>query len=103
MEKHLIGTVAEGYSGELKLNFFRGGIQLSFERGRISNIESWNPNEVWEGDARFPDASFLQLVCGWHRFDRMAESYADCWGTHEAAVLLDCLFPSYHGKVWLLA
>lgn len=103
MEKHLIGTVAEGYSGGLKLNFFRGGIQLSFERGRISNIEPWNPNEVWEGDARFPDASFLQLVCGWHRFHRMAESYADCWGTHEAAVLLDCLFPSYHGKVWLLA
>lgn len=103
LERHLIGTVAEGYSGGLKLNFFRGGIQISFERGRISKIETWHPNEVWEGDARFPDSSFLQLVCGWHRFHKMAESYADCWGTHEAAVLLDCLFPSYHGKVWVLA
>ncbi len=103
LEKHLIGSVAEGYSGELKLNFYRGGIQISFERGRISKIEGWLPNEVWEGDARFPDTSFLQLVCGWHRFHKMAESYADCWGTHEAAVLLDCLFPSYHGKVWVLA
>ena len=28
LEKHLIGTVAEGYSGELKLNFYRSGVHL---------------------------------------------------------------------------
>lgn len=103
LEKNLVGTVAEGYSGELKLNFFRSGIKLVFARGMISEIENWFPSEVWHGDARFPDASFLQLVCGWSRFHEMAESFADCWGTHEASVLLDCLFPPFHGKVWVLA
>lgn len=103
LEEHLVGTVAEGYNGELKLNFFRSGIQLVFDGGRISAIEKWQPGEAWQGDARFPDASFLELVCGWRRFEEMSESFADCWGTHKAAVLLDCLFPPFHGKVWVLA
>jgi Acetyltransferase (GNAT) domain len=103
LENHLVGTVAEGYSGELKLNFFRSGIQLVFEHGRISAIENWQPGEVWQGDARLPDASFLQLVCGWHRFQEIAGNVAECWATHEASVLLDCLFPSFHGKAWVLA
>ena len=103
LESHLVGTVAEGFSGALKLNFFRSGVQLVFVQGRISTIESWWPDEVWQGDARFPEASFLQLVCGWHRFQELAGNFAECWATHEAAVLLDCLFPSFHGKVWVLA
>lgn len=103
LEKHLVGTVAEGYSGILKLNFFRSGIQLVFDRGRISAIENWQPDELWQGDARIPDASFLQLVFGWHRFEEIAENSAECWATYEATVLLDCLFPSFHGKAWVLA
>ncbi len=103
LEGHLVGTVAEGFSGELKLNFFRSGIRLVFERGRISAIENWRPGEVWQGDARLPDASFLQLVCGWHRFEELAGNFAECRATHEASVLLDCLFPPFHGKIWVLA
>jgi len=76
---------------------------LVFDSGRILAIEKWQPGEAWQGDARFPDASFLELVCGWRRFEEMSQSFADCWGTHEAAVLLDCLFPPFHGKVWVLA
>lgn len=103
LEAHLAGTVAEGYSGELKLNFYRSGIRLYFERGRLLTIDNWLPGEVWQGDARFPDASFLQLVCGWRRVHDIAEIFADCWATHEAAVLLDCLFPPCNGKVWVMA
>lgn len=103
LEQHLIGSVAEGYSGELKLNFYRSGIKLVFERGRLTTIENWRPSEVWQGDARFPDSTFLQLLCGWHRFRELSEIFADCWGTHEAAVLLDSLFPPFNGKVWVLA
>ncbi len=103
LEEHLLGTVAEGYTGQLKLSFFRDGVQLDFERGRITNIESWVPKDVLQGDARFPFFSFWQLVCGWRRFNELAESFADCWGTHEAAALLDALFPPFHGKVWVLA
>ena len=103
LEAHLVGTVAQGYSGELKLNFFRSGIRLSFDHGQISTIENWLPSEVWQGDARFPDSSFLQLVCGWRRFQDIADIFADCCGTHDAAVLLDLLFPPFSGKAWVLA
>lgn len=103
LEQHLPGTVAEGYTGQLKVSFFRDGVQLGFERGRITSIERWVPGDVKQGDARFPFFSFWQLVCGWRRFHELTENFADCWGTHEAAVLLDALFPPFHGKVWVLA
>jgi hypothetical protein len=103
LEQNMIGTLADGFNGELKLNFFRSGIRMVFGRGRILAIEKWHPDEVWQGDARLPDACFLQLVCGWHRFQELTETCAECRATHEASVLLDCLFPSFHGKVWVLA
>ena len=103
LEEHLLGTVAEGYSGRLRVSFFRDGIQLHFQRGRIISIESWLPKDLKQGDARFPFFSFWQLVCGWRRFHELTEIFADCSGTHEAAVLLDALFPPFHGKVWVLA
>jgi len=103
LEEHLLGTIAEGYTGQLKLSFFRDGVQVDFERGRITSIESWLPKDILQGDARFPFFSFWQLVCGWRRFQELTETFADCWGTHEAAALLDALFPPFHGKVWVLA
>lgn len=103
LEAHLVGTLAEGYSGVLNLNFYRSGIRMRFERGRILAIENWMPCEVWQGDARFPDSSFLQLVCGWRRFRDISEIFADCCGTHESALLLDSLFPPCTGKVWVMA
>lgn len=103
LEKHLVGSVAEGYSGELKLSFYRGGIRLAFERGGITAIDIWRPDGIWQGDAKLPGSSLLQLVCGWRRFHELAGSFADCWGTHEAEVLLDALFPPFNGKVWVLA
>lgn len=86
LEGHLKGTVAEGYSGELRLNFFRSGIRLEFERGRIKLVENWMPETVSSGDARFPGASFAHLVWGWRRFHQLAECYPDCSATDEAAV-----------------
>jgi hypothetical protein len=103
LEKHLLGTVVEGYSGELRLNFFRSGIRVRFVSGRLLPIEDWKPDEIWEGDARLPESAFLQLVCGWHRFNELSGIFAECWASHEAAILLDCLFPAFHGKVWVLA
>jgi hypothetical protein len=103
LEEHLVGTAAEGYNGELRLNFYRGGLRLAFYRGQITSIENWTPTEMAQGDARFPGLTFVQLVCGWRRFHELAESFPDCWGSSEAAILLDRLFPPFHGKLWLLA
>ena len=103
LEKHLIGTVAEGYTGELKLNFYRTGIHLKFERGCITDIADWHPKDVEEGDAAFPDLTFLQLLCGRCRTEELTLNFVDCWTNGSSpAVLLDCLFPTFAGEIWHL-
>ena len=103
LEKNLVGTVAEGYNGELKLNYYRSGIQLKFNGGKITDISTWSPDSVEDGDARFPDLTFLQLLCGRRRFNELKTNFVDCGGRDEAGVLLDCLFPSFTGNVWCLS
>ena len=103
LEKNLVGTVAEGYNGELKLNRYRSGIQLKFNGGKITNISNWSPDSVEDGDARFPDLTFLQLLYGRRRFNELKSNFVDCDGSDEAGVLLDCLFPSFTGNVWYLS
>ena len=103
LEKNLVGTVAEGYNGELKLNYYRSGIQLKFDGGKITDISDWSPDSVEDGDAQFPDLTFLQLLCGRRRFNELKTNFVDCGGRDEAGVLLDCLFPSFTGNVWCLS
>jgi hypothetical protein len=103
LEEHLVGTVAEGYSGELKLNFFRCGMVLNFNRGHITTVEHWSPAGISDGDVRLPESAFVQLVCGWRRFSELGKSFPECWSAHEAALLMDHLFPPSHDKVWVLA
>ena len=89
-----------GFAHVAVLSFYRSGIHLKFERGKITEISSASPEP---NNARFPDLTFLQLLCGRRRFNELAESFPDCGGTDEAAVLLDCLFPPFTGNVWELA
>lgn len=100
LEKHLIGTVAEGYTGKLKLNFYRSGVHLKFQRGRMTHISNWHADSVEDGDAAFPDLTFLQLLCGRCRTDELAARFVDCWASDTASVLLDCLFPAFTGEIW---
>ena len=102
LEKHLVGTVAEAYTGELKLNFYRSGLRMKFEAGRISEISRWCTDPVEDGDAQFPGMAFWQLLCGRCRSSELTSRFADCSATDRAAVLIDCLFPPFTGEVWAL-
>ena len=102
LEKHLVGTVAEAYSGELQLNFYQSGLRMRFEAGRISDISGWTPDSVEDGDAQFPGMTFWQLICGRCRTNELTLRFADCSATDSAAVLIDCLFPPFAGEVWAL-
>ena len=103
LEKNLVGTVAEGYNSELKLNCYRSGLQLKFSGGKITDISNWSPDLIEDGDARFPDLTFLQLLCGRSRFNELKTNFVDCDGSDEVGVLLDCLFPPFTGNVWYLS
>jgi hypothetical protein len=96
LERNLLGTPAEGYTGEIRVSFYRAGIRFVLERGSLVSIDEWEP--AW-GDARFPDRTFTQLVCGRRRCSELAYAFVDCIVDHEASIVLDAMFPSFTGAV----
>jgi hypothetical protein len=100
LERHINDSAIVGYSGEIRISFYRSGLRLRLEKGRLVNIELWQPSQEQRGEAAFPDLSFLQLVFGYRCFEELEQSYADCWYTDdERRVLLNTLFPKKASSV----
>ncbi len=102
LERRLAGSPLAGYSGDLKITFYRRGLHLVFEQGRLVKIKHWIPEpQGHSGDAAFPEFTFLHLLFGHRTLDALEYAFTDCW-THsdEARVLLQALFPSQPSDVW---
>ncbi|RPI93869.1 MAG: GNAT family N-acetyltransferase [Chloroflexi bacterium] len=99
LEQRLASSIAPGYSGELKISFYRGGMHLLFEKGKIQ-VEAWKPTPAEWGNAAFPDLTFLQILFGYRSFAELHQSFADCWWkTEKDRALIDILFPKKHSHV----
>lgn len=100
LEKRLAESAQAGYTGEIKVNFYRSGLHFRFEEGRIS-VEGWKPERVEEGDAAFPDLTFLQLLFGYRSLEELQHAFPDCSASTDAArALLPILFPKKVSTVW---
>ena len=55
LEKRIGRSIAAGHSREIKISFYRDGLRLVLEKGRLAAIESWKPSPVDEGAIAFPD------------------------------------------------
>jgi GNAT acetyltransferase-like protein len=95
LEKRIAESFIPGHSGEIKLGFYRGGLRMVFERGKLVTAENWNTTPSVEGDAAFPNLTFLELLFGYRKLDELAAAYADCWydNRDEVRILLTTLFP----------
>lgn len=95
LEKRLAESVACGYSGELKIGFYGDGLRIVFQRGQIKAALPWKYiRGKDEGDAAFPDLTFLQLLFGYRSLDELRFAFKDCYYEHTTArVLLNALFP----------
>ncbi|MDQ3931099.1 MAG: GNAT family N-acetyltransferase [Chloroflexota bacterium] len=101
MEQRLAGSPVEGHSGEVKLNFYRDGLLLGFEDGRLSRVETWRSERTGEGDAGFPDLTFLQLLFGFRSLEDLEYAFPDCWVRgDEVRALLNTIFPKRPSSVW---
>jgi hypothetical protein len=102
LEKRLAVSPLVGYSGEVRLTFYRHGLRLAFERGRLVTAEGWQPTPVGNvGNAAFPPHTFLQLLFGFRTLESLKYSFPDCWtASDEVHVLLDTLFPHQPSDVW---
>jgi hypothetical protein len=94
LEKRLAESYLPGYSGTLHYNFYRDGLKLVFEKGKLKEAESYKPASGMASDAGFPDLTFLQLLFGYHSLDELRASLADCYADSEDAhVVTAALFP----------
>lgn len=104
LEERLARSVAVGHTGVLELSFYREGLRLVFEGGRIIAVEPWIPSHNEQGSAGFAGLTFLQLLFGHCTLEELRAIFADCWADgDEARVLLEILFPKQASNFWPLA
>ncbi|MAF12433.1 hypothetical protein CMK11_18460 [Candidatus Poribacteria bacterium] len=99
LERNLIGTPAEGYTGALEISFYRSGVRIVLDRGAITTIEEW-----YSDDARIhlPREMFTHLLCGRRRCAELSGMFADCSIPHIESIVLDALFPPFEGSLWAI-
>ncbi len=101
LEQRLAGSALVGHTGELKVSFYRSGLRLAFEGGRLVAVEPWQPTPEAGGNAAFPDLTFLQLLFGYRSLEELDYAFADCWTSNdEARALLQSLFPKQPSDLW---
>jgi hypothetical protein len=103
LESRLAASAAlAGYSGELKLSFYKTGLRISFELGRLSEVSDWKPTPLGNfGDAAFPGLTFTQLLFGYRSFEELQYAFPDCLANNDTALtLLEILFPKQASSVW---
>jgi hypothetical protein len=95
LERRLANSIMSGFSGDLKLTFYRSGLRLAFQDGKLIEAVDWTPldsNDNWEGTS-FPPLIFLQLLFGHRSLAELRYVFPDCWADEEPAILLNALFP----------
>ena len=105
LEKRLADSIATGYSREIKISFYRAGLRLVIDHGRISAIESWPPlSKTDEGNIAFPGLTFLQMVFGYRSYEELHYAFPDCWCDDEdVRVLISALFPKKLSNIYPIA
>jgi hypothetical protein len=103
LEKRLAESIAPGHSREIKISFYRTGLRIVIEKGKIMTVEPWKPKPKDEGDISFPDLTFLQMVFGYRNYDELNSAFADCWCNHEdVRILMDIIFPKKLSDVFAI-
>jgi GNAT superfamily N-acetyltransferase len=95
LERRLATSPAAGYSGALHLDFYRGGLRVVLERGRLVAVEEWRVPPRGEAQAGFPALVFLQLLFGHRSLDALRDAYPDVWTADDTShAVLEGLFPA---------
>jgi GNAT superfamily N-acetyltransferase len=101
LEQRLSKSALVGHTGQIQISFYRDGLRLAFENGRLNSVEPWRPTPQESGDAGFPELTFLQLLFGYRSLEELRHAFADCWAADDGAhPLLAALFPKQPSNVW---
>lgn len=104
LESRLAASPLTGYTGELKLDHYRGGLRFDFRAGKLAAVEPWRPPAYGdEAHAGCPSLIFLQLLFGWRSLAALRAIFPGVWANEPAALLLDILFPAQPSTVYPIA
>jgi len=99
LEKRLAASNFRGLTDMLRLNFYRDGIEIIFENGKIKSAQAWRAaaNDFGQsgfGNAAFPELTFLKILFGYRSRAELQTLFPDCLADSEkTSALLDVLFP----------
>ncbi len=94
LEARLAASALRGYTGEIKFDLYRGGLQLVFEKGKLMNADQWRPPTFGDhATAGSPPLLLLQLILGYRSRAELQAIFPDFWTEEAAHLLLDTLFP----------
>ena len=103
LEARLAASLLAGYSGEVKIDFYRGGLRLVFAGGKLTEIAPWRaPAYGDDADAGCPALVFLQLLFCYRSLAELRAFFPDVWANATAARLLEVLFPKLPSQVHAL-
>jgi hypothetical protein len=102
LDRRLGASVMAGYSGDLRFTFYRDGLRMLFEAGRLRSVESWREDHAWgpRAQAGFPPLVFLKLLFGYQGIPELRRVFPDVYVNAEVRTLVEALFPPLNS--WLL-
>lgn len=92
LERRLAESPFAGYSGELTLDFYRGGLRMIWIDGALAGVGDWMKPTWGKGSAGFPPGVFLQLLFGYRDLRELRHAFPDVWADGDAKGLLPALF-----------
>jgi hypothetical protein len=114
LERRLAASPLAGHTADLRLSFYRDGVRLLIDAGRLKSVEAWPvPRDTVGLDFALPSAdprrpsamlpglTFLQLLFGHRSLEELEAAFPDCTvrGSENRA-LLNALFPKEPSLVW---
>ncbi len=99
LEERLAHSPFSSYTGDLRLGFYRSGINLNFQSGRLAQVDTWQPGTKNFGKAAYPGLTFLQLLFGYRTQDELEHSFPDCFSDPEVKPVLRALFPKLPSEI----
>lgn len=103
LEDRLAASVVTRHTGVVRINFYRGGLQLIFHEGKVAGIEPW-PIPIYgaDPDLSCPSLVFLQLLLGYRSLTELETFFPDVRAKDESRVLINTLFPACASTVYPL-
>ncbi|MGH8931634.1 MAG: hypothetical protein ACRDZO_13675 [Egibacteraceae bacterium] len=102
LDHRLAGSIADGWTGEVKISCYRDGLQLVVHRGRITAVERLDGlDDLDDAGVQLPRDQLIQLVFGFRDLDTLIAEHYDCWvNDHRAHAVLSACFPRESSTVW---